>query len=143
MPSKRGRLSDEPMIAAVLQKRHNIPARLDWREYGFITPPVDQRSCGSCYAYSITESIEGQIFMQTGMLLPLSAQQLIDCSTGSGNFGCVGGSLRNTLKYLEKSKGLMASSQYPYNAQVRADPFLPAVHATRYFIGTPCIKCNV
>lgn len=127
IPSRRYQLSNEPIISAVLQNR-NIPERLDWREYGFITSPVNQRSCGSCYAYSIVESIEGQIFMQTGTLLPLSAQQLIDCSTTVGNHGCTGGSLRNTLRYLEKCKGLMSSSEYPYKAKVRADPFPPAVH---------------
>ncbi|XP_071558789.1 cathepsin 8 [Temnothorax nylanderi] len=117
MPSRRRRLPTEPIVSAVLKNPRDIPARLDWREYGFVTSPVNQRSCGSCYAYSIAESIEGQIFKQTGMLLPLSAQQLVDCSTSTGNLGCTGGSLRNTLKYLEKSKGLMARSTYPYNGE--------------------------
>lgn len=117
IPSQRRRLPTEPMVSAI-HKSH-VPKHLDWREYGFITSPVNQQDCGSCYAYSIVESIQGQIFKQTGMLLPLSAQQLIDCSTATGNRGCVGGSLRNTLKYLEKSKGLMAGYLYPYNAEVR------------------------
>ncbi|XP_072757222.1 cathepsin K [Anoplolepis gracilipes] len=117
MPSQRRRLPTEPMVSAVLHNPHKIPKSLDWREYGFITSPVNQEECGSCYAYSIVESIQGQIFKQTGMLLPLSAQQLVDCSTTTGNHGCVGGSLRNTLKYLEKSKGLMAGYLYPYNAK--------------------------
>ncbi|XP_070150395.1 cathepsin 8 [Polyergus mexicanus] len=117
IPSQRRRLPTEPMVSAVLQNPHSVPRRLDWREYGFVTSPVNQQDCGSCYAYSIAESIQGQIFKQTGMLLPLSAQQLIDCSTATGNRGCVGGSLRNTLKYLEKSKGLMAGYLYPYNAE--------------------------
>lgn len=95
-----------------------IPQRLDWREVGFKTEPENQRDCGSCYAYSIATSIQGQIFKQTGMLIPLSEQQLVDCSTSTGNLGCSGGSLRNTLRYLEKAKGLMASSHYPYRAEV-------------------------
>lgn len=119
MPSRRRRLPTEPMVSVIRKGPHKIPKSLDWREYGFVTSPVNQQSCGSCYAYSIVESIEGQIFKQSGMLLPLSAQQLVDCSTASGNLGCAGGSLRNTLKYLEKSKGLMASSTYPYNSEVR------------------------
>ncbi|XP_012228021.1 cathepsin K isoform X2 [Linepithema humile] len=137
IPSRRYRLSNEPILSAALQNRHNIPERLDWREYGFITPPVNQRSCGSCYAYSITESIQGQIFMQTGMLLPLSAQQLIDCSTATGNRGCTGGSLRNTLRYLEKCKGLMSSSRYPYKAeegQCRFQRNLSVVNITSWAI---------
>lgn len=119
------------MLSATLQQPHDVPASLDWRELGFNTPPVNQRDCGSCYAYSIVESIQGQIFKQTGMLIPLSAQQLVDCSTATGNRGCAGGSLRNTLRYLEKSKGLMARTEYPYQAQVRL-PFHLSTRAIRY-----------
>lgn len=35
-----------------------------------------------------------------------------------GNYGCGGGSLRNTLKYLDKTGGLMAYADYPYVARV-------------------------
>lgn len=35
-----------------------------------------------------------------------------------GNYGCGGGSLRNTLKYLDKTGGLMAYVDYPYAARV-------------------------
>ncbi|XP_011170355.1 procathepsin L [Solenopsis invicta] len=117
MPSRRRRLPTEPIVSTALKDSRKIPASLDWRECGFVTPPVNQQNCGSCYAYSIAESIEGQIFKQTGMLLSVSAQQLVDCSTAIGNLGCTGGSLRTTLKYLEKSKGLMATSMYPYNGE--------------------------
>lgn len=47
-----------------------------------------------------------------------SEQQIVDCSTSTGNYGCGGGSLRNTLKYLDKSGGLMAYNDYPYVAKV-------------------------
>ncbi|XP_020294651.1 cathepsin L1 [Pseudomyrmex gracilis] len=115
-PSRRRRLPNH-LVSAILHNPRNIPKRVDWREHGFVTSPVDQLNCGSCYAYSIAESIEGQIFKHTGQLIPLSVQQLVDCSTSTGNLGCTGGSLRNTLRYLEKSKGLMARSLYPYNAE--------------------------
>ena len=103
---------------AVLHDPDKIPKSIDWRDLGFITSHINQRDCGSCYAYSIALSIQGQIFKQKKMLLPLSAQQLIDCSTETGNKGCFGGSLRNTFKYLEKYKGLMAEAAYPYKAVV-------------------------
>ncbi|XP_043281745.1 procathepsin L isoform X2 [Venturia canescens] len=117
IPSRRRRVSDDPMVAAVLHDPRSIPTHLDWREKGFVTEPVNQRDCGSCYAYSIIGSIEGQIFKKTGKIVPLSAQQLVDCSTSTGNVGCAGGSLRNTLKYLEKSCGIMAQKAYPYKAK--------------------------
>lgn len=48
-----------------------------------------------------------------------SEQQIVDCSISNGNYGCSGGSLRNTLRYLDKVGGLMAYSDYPYIAKVR------------------------
>ena len=35
-----------------------------------------------------------------------------------GNYGCAGGSLRNTLKYLDQNGGLMISADYPYSGKV-------------------------
>ncbi|XP_043508161.1 cathepsin 8-like isoform X5 [Frieseomelitta varia] len=117
IPSRKRRVLNEPIVGAALHDPRKIPQQLDWREVGFKTEPENQRDCGSCYAYSIATSIQGQIFKQTGMLIPLSEQQLVDCSTSTGNLGCSGGSLRNTLRYLEKAKGLMARSRYPYRAE--------------------------
>ncbi|GAB0088410.1 uncharacterized protein DMENIID0001_028150 [Sergentomyia squamirostris] len=95
----------------------DIPESLDWRKKGFETPPDNQKSCGSCYAFSIVHSIEGQIFKRTSKLISLSEQQIVDCSTEMGNYGCAGGSLRNTLKYLTKCGGLMRQLDYPYTAE--------------------------
>ncbi|XP_015600148.1 cathepsin L1 [Cephus cinctus] len=117
IPSRRRRLSDDQMVSAVLHDPRRIPRYLDWRERGFRTEEENQKDCGSCYAYSIAGSIQGQIYKKTGMLIPLSEQQLVDCSISTGNLGCSGGSLRNTLRYLEKAKGLMAQTNYPYKAE--------------------------
>lgn len=115
------------------------PAHLDWREKGFVTRPSNQKSCGSCYAFSIAHSIEGQLFKKLNKIielrlvepfvdanlirhfLPVSPQQIVDCSTDTGNHGCAGGSLRTTLKYLENSGGLMREVDYPYTATVSLD----------------------
>lgn len=47
------------------------PEELDWRQKGFITAPDNQQSCGSCYAFSIAQSIQGQIFKRTGKIYDL------------------------------------------------------------------------
>ncbi|XP_034942402.1 cathepsin L1 isoform X2 [Chelonus insularis] len=116
-PSRRRKINDNEIVGAVLHDPTRIPTNLDWRKRGFNTIAIDQRACGSCYAYSIVESLMGQIFQKTGRMIPLSAQQLIDCSTVTGNLGCSGGSLRNTLKYIEKAGGLMEERNYPYVAE--------------------------
>ena len=118
LPSSRRNIKDDDIVGGLLENPKEIPKYLDWRECGFKTPPENQRDCGSCYAYSIVGSIEGQIFKKTGRLMPLSEQQIVDCSRRSGNFGCSGGSLKNTLKYLEKSEGIMPETNYPYTAKV-------------------------
>nr|XP_034189227.1 cathepsin L1 [Osmia lignaria]XP_034189228.1 cathepsin L1 [Osmia lignaria]XP_034189230.1 cathepsin L1 [Osmia lignaria] len=117
MPSRKRRVSTKDMVGAVLHDPRRVPLQFDWRDIGFLTRPENQRDCGSCYAYSIAGSIQGQIFKKTGILIPLSEQQLIDCSTSTGNLGCSGGSLRNTLRYLEKAKGLMSQAHYPYKGK--------------------------
>lgn len=102
-----------------------VPDSLDWREMGFTTKAKNQRSCGSCYAFSIALSIEGQVFKRTGKLISLSEQQIIDCSIVLGNHGCAGGSLRNTLKYLASTRGLMRDEDYPYTSSVRCCLVVP------------------
>lgn len=97
---------------------HFIPDSLDWRELGFRTESFNQESCGACYAFSVASSIEGQIFRRTGKVVSLSAQQIVDCSAAEGNSGCSGGSLRITLRYLQASRGLMRSTDYPYESEV-------------------------
>lgn len=52
------------------------------------------------------------------MITFFSIQQLVDCSITAGNLGCAGGSLRNTLKYVQSIGGLMLEDDYPYTAKV-------------------------
>lgn len=51
---------DHLVAAPLLASTADIPDTLDWRKSGFETPPDNQKSCGSCYAFSIARSIEGQ-----------------------------------------------------------------------------------
>lgn len=71
-----------------------------------------------------TAFISGQVHRRTGRLIQLSAQQMVDCSTTQGNLGCSGGSLRNTLRYLETSGGLMRAEDYPYANQQQRCRFI-------------------
>ncbi|KAH8410590.1 hypothetical protein KR009_005703 [Drosophila setifemur] len=92
----------------------DVPESLDWRKKGFVSPSHNQQTCGSCYAFSIAQSLEGQVFKRTGKILNLSEQQIVDCSVSHGNQGCVGGSLRNTLNYLQSTGGIMRAEDYKY-----------------------------
>ena len=81
-----------------------------------MTPVVNQGSCGSCYAFASVGSIESKIYINTGVLQELSAQQLVDCTRGFGNQGCLGGSIGACFQYAQ-SFPLQSADSYPYRGQ--------------------------
>jgi len=49
-----------------------LPASVDWRAKGAVTPIKNQGQCGSCWSFSTTGSLEGLHFIQTQSLLSFS-----------------------------------------------------------------------
>ncbi|RZF42377.1 hypothetical protein LSTR_LSTR004185 [Laodelphax striatellus] len=110
------RKGEEDLLGVPFHNASEIPEELDWRERGFKGKVWNQLDCGSCYAFTVVSIVEGQIFKKTGELKYLSTQQVLDCSKSTGNMGCRGGSLRNTLRYVQEN-GLIDQSIYPYSAK--------------------------
>uniref|UniRef100_A0A336KK13 cathepsin L n=1 Tax=Culicoides sonorensis TaxID=179676 RepID=A0A336KK13_CULSO len=128
------------IVASAYGTNDDLPLAVDWREEGFVTPPENQKSCGACYAFSIAASVEGQVFARINKIIKLSTQQMVDCSVSHGNHGCSGGSLRNTLRYLEERGGLMREKDYPYVAAQNKCKFieqLSIVNVTTWAILPP------
>jgi len=97
------------------RKLQNLPASVDWRTKGAVTPIKNQGQCGSCWSFSTTGSLEGLNFITNGKLLSFSEQQLVDCSGAYGNQGCDGGWPFWALEYTQK-EGIELESTYPYKA---------------------------
>ncbi|KAH8372731.1 hypothetical protein KR009_004051, partial [Drosophila setifemur] len=93
-----------------------IPDAIDWRLKGGVTPVKFQGTCGSCWAFATTGSIEGQTFRATGSLPNLSEQNLVDC--GPRFFalnGCDGGLQEYAMAFItEEQKGISLANSYKY-----------------------------
>ncbi|MGD0022701.1 MAG: C1 family peptidase [Smithellaceae bacterium] len=86
----------------------------------FVTKVKDQKSCGSCWAFSVTGALESQFlikFLAPGKSMDLSEQILVSCGAdGTDGYGCGGGFTTDAAQFLH-DQGTGKESCYPYKAK--------------------------
>lgn len=96
-----------------------LPVTVDHRVKGGVNPIKNQKSCGSCWAFSTIAAVEHANFMATSQLQVLSEQQLVDCPTKDvypDLNGCFGGIMNQGFQY-SIDQGNMLESTYPYTGK--------------------------
>jgi len=87
----------------------------DWRDEGAVTDVKNQEQCGSCWAFSATESVESAALVQglADQFAPFvgSPQELVSCDNVDS--GCHGGLPEYAFAFLQK-KPMETESDYPY-----------------------------
>ena len=70
------------------------PSDWDWSESSveMLTPVKNQGQCGFCWAFSMTDALEGVLAVGNEWTQTMSEQQILDCNTWSS--GCQGGTQR-------------------------------------------------
>jgi cathepsin L len=95
----------------------DLPDSVDWREKGVVTPAKNQGGCGSCWAFSATETVESNVAINTGKLLKLAPQEYVSCAPNpdqcGGTGGCEGSTQWLAFNY-SVTEGLALEETYPY-----------------------------
>jgi C1A family cysteine protease len=90
-----------------------LPASVDWRTKGVVLPVSNIDQCGSCWAFTVAQSLSSMNAINGGNLTAYSVQQIMDCSYSYGNQGCNGGYPDYAFNYTSKY-GVETEANYPY-----------------------------
>jgi len=93
------------------------PTNYDWFVNGACTPIYNQGQCGSCWAFSATETIESYWALAGNQLTQLSIEQIVDCDTAGQDQGCNGGFPSGAYTYVQGAGGIDSYASYPYTAE--------------------------
>lgn len=125
-------------LNAILEDEAPVPDAIDWRQHpGRVSEVKNQGSCGSCWAFASTGTLEGQERVRIEMLrgeeyfkqndganlVELSEQNLVDCV--KKDYGCRGGFMKDALEFVADEKGIDDEKSYPYEARTKKCRFRP------------------
>jgi C1A family cysteine protease len=94
------------------------PTNYDWATTQYVTAVRNQGQCGSCWAFSATETIESYAALAGNTQAQLlSVEQIVDCDTAGQDQGCNGGFPSGAYSYVQSAGGIETESSYPYVAE--------------------------
>jgi cathepsin L len=131
--AQRPKISEKLRIPYVESKKPRADS-VDWR-LDAVSDIKDQGDCGSCWSFSATGALEGQLAIQKDLMVSLSEQNLVDCSRDYGNAGCNGGYMDSAFDYIHDN-GIMKEDAYPYEGvdrDCRYDPSRSVTSLTGYY----------
>lgn len=106
-----------------------LPDEFDLRDLNVVPPIRNQGSCGSCWAFSKTASLESAYAAANGEILDLSEQELVSCD--KAQYGCGGGFLSDFDYQIKNGQGL--ESDFKYTASdARCQKIAPKVKPTKF-----------
>jgi len=111
----RGEVRPEQKVWVDKTKIVTLPISFDWDGTDIVTPVKNQGDCGSCWAFSATESVESVWAVAKNSLPVLSEQQIVDCDTYDD--GCDGGWPYTAYQYLINAGGQDSEVSYPYTGE--------------------------
>jgi hypothetical protein len=105
---------------------------VDWFAKGKVSPVKDQKTCGSCWAFSAVGALESMNLIKGNSLTTYSEQELVDCDPA--DHGCQGGLPHHAFEYVDKN-GLSGDGDYPYKGvkeSCSASKYTPKINPTAF-----------
>merc|ERR1712100_456197 len=116
-----GSPSEHQVVNLGAQKTKANPTSIDWREKGAVTKVKNQGGCGSCWAFSATETVESAYAIASGgKLVELAPQTYVNCVKNpnkcGGSGGCQGATMDLAFN-LPRDSGIALESDMPYSGR--------------------------
>jgi cathepsin L len=116
---------EKQLIGLARPSALHLPDSVDWRQKGAVTPVRDQGQCEASWAFACIAAVESQHAIVTGNLIPLSDQNVADCSSPESDTGCTGGFMEQGYQYIIDNKGVDTLASYPNNSTDNLCHFKP------------------